>query len=428
MTGEHTKRGSSGINGKRALPRRDVLALASAGAAATLPVFGRPARAAEPVKLGWVGPLSPPGGYAEGLLMKYASAMAADDINKQGGVLGRPIEILYQDTRGMAAEGTAAAERLCVQDKVAAIFGEFHSSVALAEMEVVHKYNVPFLACDVWSQEVTAKGYPQVFRNSITFPLLDVMIGDWIVAAGFKNAALLCEQDDIGLAWRKGVADVLTAHKTPFQLYTADPQATDFTAQVLRLKANNPPFDLFLVLYGEAGAYPMTRESHSLGFAPTANTALFVSGGEAVDPTFWKNVGKAGLWLICENVGLPKSAWNDKTKAFVAAFNAKYKTDPPGSAMEAYDAVWNLAEAIKNSGSTAPEAIIHGLETLHWVGTRGLYTYSTSKDPAWAYHQYMDAPESILQYNAQDQSSFDAPIVWPKKYATVPYLYKKPTA
>ena len=153
--------------------------------------------------------------------MEDASAMAADEINKQGGVLGRPIQIDYQDTRGMAAEGTAAAERLVVQDKVVAIFGEFHSSVALAEMEVVHKYNVPFLACDVWSPQVTAKGYPQVFRNSTTYPLLDEMIAGWLVAVGFKRAALLCEQDDIGLEWRQGVADILKKNNLPFELYTA---------------------------------------------------------------------------------------------------------------------------------------------------------------------------------------------------------------
>ncbi|HTU56365.1 MAG TPA: ABC transporter substrate-binding protein [Acetobacteraceae bacterium] len=408
------------------LPRREALVLGAAGAAAALPLFGRAARAAEPIKLGWVGPLSPPGGYAEGLLMKYAAAMAADDINAKGGVLGRPIEILYQDTRGLPAEGTAAAERLIVDDKVVALFGEFHSAVALAEMEVVHKYNVPFMACDVWSQAITAKGYPQVFRNSTTFPLLDTMIGNWIVAAGFKNVALLCEQDDIGLAGRKIAAQVLTDNKIPFKLYTADPQATDFTAQILRLKAEKPAFDFFFILYAEAGAYPMVTESYSLRFAPTAQTGIFLSGGDGVDPTFWKNVGKAGVGLLCENVGLPKSGWNDFTKAFVTAFKGKYKTDPPGSAMESYDAVWSIVEAIKSTGSTAPDAIIHGLETLHWVGTRGLYTFSTSHTPDWAYHQFMDAPATILQYDAINQSSFDAPIVWPKKYATASYLYKTP--
>ena len=68
----------------------------------------------------------------------------------------------------------------------------------------------------------------------------------------------------------------------------------------------------------------MIRQAHDLGFAPTANCGIYNSGGEAVDPTFWENVGAAGQWLVTENVGLPKAAWNDKTKAFVAAYSAKH--------------------------------------------------------------------------------------------------------
>src|SRR5207245_3447799 len=102
--------------------------------------------AAEPIKLGEVGPLSPPGGYADGQLMKDAAILATDEINAKGGVLGRPIAVSYQDTRGLPEEGTAAAERLTAQEHVAAIFGEFHSSVFLAEMEVVHKTGTPILA------------------------------------------------------------------------------------------------------------------------------------------------------------------------------------------------------------------------------------------------------------------------------------------
>lgn len=427
MTGKETKGKATAVPAARLrLPRRRVLAVA--GAAAALPLLGNSARAAEPIKVGWVGPLSPPGGYAEGLLMKYGSGMAADAINAQGGVLGRPLELIYQDTRGMPAEGTAAAERLIVEDKVVALLGEFHSAVALAEMEVVHKYNVPFMACDVWSDKITAKGYPQVFRNAINFSLLDTMIGHWMVAAGFKNVALLGEQDEIGIESTKVVSEVLAKANIPFSRSTADATATDFTAQLLRLKAAMPPYDFFFALYAEAGAFPMVREASSLGFAPSPHTGFFLSGGDATDPTFWKNVGTAGTWVVTENVGLPKSAWNDKSTAFVNAFRAKYKTEPPGATMEAYDAVWSLAEAIKNTGSTAPAAIIHGLETLHWVGVRGLYTFSTSHTPAWAYHQFMDAPMSILQYSSESQSLFDAPIVWPKKFATASYLYKAPPA
>ena len=402
--------------------RRNVLA----GAAAALPLLGRRARAAEPIRIGWVGPLSPPGGYAEGTNMKNAAMIAAEEINAQGGILGRQVEITYADTRGMPAEGRTGAERLIQQDKVIAVFGEFHSPVALAEMEVYHKYGIPFMACDVWSDQITAKGYPEVFRNAPAVSLIDVTIGQWIAAAGFKNVAIIAEKDDVGLAARTLVQQELTKAGIKFTAVDADPNLTDFTAQILRFKSASPPFDFFLSVYAEAGAYPMIRQAHDLDFAPTANCGIYNSGGEAVDPTFWENVGAAGQWLVTENVGLPKAAWNDKTKAFVGKYHAKQNADPSGAVMESYDGAYLLFDAIKRAGGTEARGIIKALETTSYVGVRGKYSFSTDHEPAWHYHQFLEAPLTLLQYSEVKQGQAEAPIVWPKKYATVPYLYKKP--
>jgi branched-chain amino acid transport system substrate-binding protein len=416
---ETTEQGSVSVPTRRGL-------LAGAGAAAALPVLARRARAADPISIGWVGPLSPPGGYAEGTNMKNAAEIAASEINAQGGILGRQVEITYADTRGMPAEGRTAAERLVQQNKAVAVFGEFHSPVALAEMEVFHKYGTPFMACDVWSDQITAKGYPEVFRNAPAVSLIDVTIGQWIAAAGFKNVAIIAEKDDVGLAARTLVAQELTKANVKFTAVDADPNLTDFTAQLLRFKSESPPYDFFLQVYAEAGAYPMIRQAHDLGFAPTANCGIYNSGGEAVDPTFWENVGEAGKYLVTENVGLPKAAWNDKAEAFVAAYRQKQNADPSGAVMESYDGAWLLFDAIKRAGNTDAKAIIHALETTSYVGVRGKYTFSTSHEPAWHYHQFLDAPLTLLQYDEVKQGQADAPIVWPKQFATVPYLYKKP--
>src|SRR5258708_24007047 len=157
-----------------------------------------PLKAADPIKVGWVGPLSPPGGYAEGALMKQAAELAAEEINAKGGVLGRPIQVIFQDTRGQPEEGTAAAERLISQDKVVAITGEFHSSVFLAEMEVAHNAGIPIIAVDVWALKITAKGYPEVFRVAPNQALIAGKYPDWIAAAGFKNVAFIYEKTDSG--------------------------------------------------------------------------------------------------------------------------------------------------------------------------------------------------------------------------------------
>lgn len=420
---DDTRRGP-GLRPSLLLTRR--AALASAAAAAPFMVPRRSRAAGEPIVIGWVGPLSPPGGYAEGILMKDAAEMGAAEINANGGVLGRPLQIVYADTRGMPAEGRTGAERLVQENKVVAVFGEFHSPVALAEMEVFHKYNIPFMACDVWSDQITAKGYPQVFRNAPTVSLIDTNIGEWMVAVGFKKVALLAEKNDVGLASRTAVQVQLDKAKIPHDAVDAEPNLTDFTAQILRYKNVTPPYDMFYSAFSEAGAYDLIRQSKDLNFAPTKGCGIYNSGGEATDPTFWQNVKDAGIGLVTENVGLPQSGWNDKTKAFVKKFTDQYKAEPPGAVMESYDGLYLLVDAIQRAGSTDPDAIIKALENTKYVGVRGQYSFSTSKDPAWHYHQFMEAPLTLIQYDKLNQTVNDAPIVWPKQFMTSKEIYTTP--
>jgi branched-chain amino acid transport system substrate-binding protein len=387
---------------------------------------GTPADAAEPIKVGWVGPLSPPGGYAEGALMKQAAQLAADELNAQGGVLGRQIEVVFQDTRGQPEEGTAAAERLIHQDHVVAITGEFHSSVFLAEMEVAHNAGIPIIAVDVWALKITAKGYPEVFRVAPNQALIATKYADWIAAAGFKNVAVLYEKTDGGQSARDVLLPILEKHGIKYDVVGADPNLTEFTAQIERFKNHSPPYDFFYNAYSEAGAYPLISQSHTLGFAPTPRTGLANSGGPAVDPTFWKNVGEAGKYVVTEVVGLPKNAWNDKTKAFVAAFQKKYNEAPSPQAIENYDAMLVLADAIKRANSTDGKALIAALEKTDVVLGRGRYTFSTSHEPDWAYHQFMDAPVTLVEFDKVNQAPEDAPIIWPRDIADVKYTYLKP--
>src|SRR3954468_17438744 len=90
------------------------------------------------------------------------------------------------------------------------------------------------MACDVWSDQITAKGYPEVFRNAPAVSLIDVTIGQWIAAAGFKNVAIIAEKNDVGLAARTLVAQELTKanikftavdgrRSQPDRLHRADP-------------------------------------------------------------------------------------------------------------------------------------------------------------------------------------------------------------
>ena len=303
-------------------------------------------READPIKVGWVGPLSPPGGYAEGTLMKQAAQLAADEINAKGGVLGRQIQVVFADTRGKPEEGTAAAERLISQEKVVAITGEFHSSVVPRR-----RWRLPTRRASRSSRWTCGRSAspPRATRRCSGWRPTGAdrtKYGDWIAAAGFKNVAFLFEKTDGGQSARDVLLPVLDKHGVKYEAVGADPNSTEFTAQIERFKTKQPPFDFFMTAYSEAGAYPMISQSHTLGFAPSAKTGIGNSGGPAVDPTFWKNVGEAGKYLVTEIVGLPKAAWNDKTKAFVAAYTKKYSHTPSPQAIENYDAMLVLIDAI----------------------------------------------------------------------------------
>ncbi len=382
--------------------------------------------AAEPIKLGEVGPLSPPGGYADGQLMKDAAILATDEINQKGGVLGRPVAVSYQDTRGLPEEGTAAAERLTAQEHVSAIFGEFHSSVFLAEMEVVHKAGTPILAVDVWANKITAKGYPEVFRLAPCQALIATQYGEWLAAAGFKNVAVLYEKTDGGQSARDVLLPILQKHGIKYDVIGADLDQKEFTAQIERLKSHTPPYDFFATEFSEAGLYALVSQAHSLGFAPTAHTGMFNSGGPATTPTFWQNVGEAGKYLITEVPGLPKSGWNSKTKAFYAAFQKRFKSPPTPQAMESYDAEYVLVDAIRRAKSTDGKAIISALEKTSWVGTRGKTTFATDRNPDWHYHQFVTAPVHLIQFDKVGQTPDDAPVIWPRNVATAKTPYMKP--
>ena len=380
-------------------------------------LFCGTAFSAQPIKLGWVGPLSPPGDYASGQEMKWAVQLEADQINADGGLLGRPVKIVYEDTKGQPAQGSAAAVRLITKDHVAAIFGEFHSSVALAEIEVAHKYGVPWIGTDTWADSITAKQYPEVFRIAPASSLVYTKVGKWMAQSGFKHVSILAEDTDFGQGVAQVEASVLAKNGVSHNMETVELNQQDFTPALLRLMKRSPRPDLIDMAVAGQAQYQIVKQACNLGLAPTAQTKLIGSSG-LLEKDVWQVDGKCAKHLLVVDVALPKTQWNDKAKAFYKAFNKRYNRPPTGVAMESYDTLGVLAAAIKQAGSAKHEDIIHALEKVNYTGVHGSYSFSTKKSPAWAYHQFMDIPFMVIQYTAMNQTPEEAAIVYPKKWAT----------
>ncbi len=134
-----------------------------------------------------------------------------------------------------------------------------------------------------------------------------------------------------------------------------------------------------------------------------------------------------GQYAFVQRVGLPETAFNETAKAFAKKYKERTgKSDVESYAMEAYDSIAILAQAINEAGSTDGDAIVEALENIQHEGTLGtiFFPYGTKKEPSadgkgdeW-WHQWPDVALTVIQYQNEGESSTDAAIVWPDTYKT----------
>ncbi len=374
--------------------------------------------AAEYILIGGVAPLSAPGAAESGHEMKLAMEMAVAEINAAGGVLGKEIKLVVEDTRGLPEEGSAAMNRLADMG-VVGVVGEFHSAVAKAEIEVAKARKLPFIISEAWADVLTAKQYKYVFRIAPANSLFYTKVADWIRAVGFKNVVAIVENTDWGLGVNGvlerelGTKPNIYGEKVKYTYIVAERTVTDFTPQLLRFKAMRPRPDLIMNIFTGTGEYLIVKQAAEIGLAPTRETAMFAVGTSALYPEFWETVGDYGLFVITKTGYHPILGVTPAIKEFVSKFREKYGRTPTFAAMEAYDSIYTLVKAIEMAKSTDPDDIVAALEKVRHDGVLGTIYFSTEKEPAWMYHQWPGAKAVVIQYTEVGQKYTEALLLWP---------------
>ncbi|MCB9946992.1 MAG: ABC transporter substrate-binding protein [Rhodospirillaceae bacterium] len=395
-------------------------------AALALMAFAAPAPAQEPIRIGGIAPLSPPGGVQSGESLRDGMIVAVEELNAAGGLLGRPVELVVEDTSGVPDKGIAAFERLASLEEVVAVTGSAHSAVCAAVSPVAERYNIAFVAGECWADNVTAAQIPQVFRVTVANSLVYSVAADWVKEAGFQNIAIISENTD----WGFGVIDVFTSNLegtgATVTSFTAENTVTDFTPQLLELKRADPQPDLLIAGFTGSGLFLMLRQAADLGLAPSAETAVFAAGSDVLEPEFWNVMGDDGVYVIGNPAGLPGRPDTELSRAFATAFEERFGRPANAVAMEGYDGIMVIAQAIMAQQSAEPAAIIEGLRATDWEGTRGRIYFPQDTDPAWAFQQWPEVPIFVIQYTEPNQTPAEAAILWPRSQATVDEIVLRP--
>ena len=378
-------------------------------ASAALIALSVGAQAADPIKIGVTITQSPPGSVVQGTQVKDGLEVTAKIINDAGGIDGRPVELVIEDTQGLPEKARAAVEKLITRDKVVAITGEHQSSAALAGMEVAHRYHIPYVNTNGWSDAIREKGYAEVFNPGN----YNNHVGDAVAATmkslGVKRVVAFAENTDYGIGLAKVIGAKLKeqAPNVEYKYETLDRASKDFLPANLPLRANPPDAVIDVML--PPAAYIMMNQVYEQGIAPSAKTWFYDASGLADYPDFWQNVKEAGKGLLVFGLYHPKMKQPPMGKQIGDAYTAKTKNQPNRLLFQAADSLLVIADAIKRAKSTEPDALIKALEDTKLTGTRGEITFS--KEAGYKNHQWLDVPYVTFQLTDVNQKVENSALV-----------------
>ncbi len=357
--------------------------------------------AAEPIVIGVSIAQSPPGSVVQGTQVKDGVEIVVRMLNDKGGVLGRPLKVVYEDNQGIPEKGRAATEKLITRDKVVAVTGGHQSSVCLAEIEVAHRYKTPYVNTNCWSDDVRTKGYPEVFNPGNYNTRVSSAMAETIAALKVRNVVAFAENTDYGIGQAKLLGEFLKklAPQTQYKYVALDRAGKDFTPAVLPLRASAP--DLVVNVMLPPAAYILMNQLYEQGVAPSAKTAFYDGAGIADYPDFWQNVKDAGKYMLAFGLYHPAMPMPALGKEIGEIYQKQAKTEPNRLIFQAADSVLLIARAIEQAKSTDGAAIVKTLQGMQFEGARGKFSFS--QEAGYKYQQWVDIPYVTYQLTEVNQ-------------------------
>jgi branched-chain amino acid transport system substrate-binding protein len=306
---------------------------------------------------------------------KNGVEMAADEINKAGGVNGRQIQIIVEDDQGEPNKAATVVTKLINQDKVHALLGEVASSNSLAAAPKAQEAKVPMISPSSTNPAVTKVG-DYIFRVCFIDPFQgEVMAKFASNSLKAKRAAILY---DFNSDYSRGLYEFFKRSFTKLggevvseKSYTQGDR--DFSGQLTAIRSSNPDVIYVPGYYGEVGV--IANQTKQLGIkAP-------LLGGDGWDaPQLWQLGGAALNGDYISNhysVDDPSPA----IQKFVADYKARYNILPDALAALGYDSMKVLADAIKRAGGTENAKLRDAIaQTKGFSGVTGSITIDQDRN------------------------------------------------
>ena len=357
-------------------PLRHVFCAASVVTLATALV---PAHAQGVIKIGEINSYKAQPAFLEPY--KKGMELAVDEINAKGGINGKKIELISRDDNANPGDAVRVAEELISREKIDVLAGAFLSNTGLALTDFAKQKKFFYLAAEPLTDKIVwSNGNKYTYRLRPSTYMQVAMLVPEAAKLKKKRWALVYPNYEYG---QSSVATFKTLLKAAqpdveFVAEQAPPLGKVDSGSVVQALADAKPDAIFNVLFG-ADLSKFVREGNTRGLFKDREVVSVLTGEpEYLDPL--KDEAPNG-WIV---TGYP---WNGvKTpehKAFLDAYQAKFKDYPRLGSVVGYSAIHSIAAGIKKAGGTDTEKLVAafaGLQAEPRMGTvryRGPDNHST---------------------------------------------------
>lgn len=275
-----------------------------------------------------------------------AIELAIDEVNAEGGIDGKEVELIVGDDTGNPKEAPNVAQKLAGDDKVLAVIGHWNSSATLAARGIYEAAGIPVITDSV-NKQITDGSTPHLYRISLTDTTQAENLAQYAYnVLGKRSAAILFTANDFGTGLKndftaefESLGGEVVASETYFE-----GQSKDFSPQLTTIKGANPDIMFVAGYYVETALIAQQKEAVGLdvpiiGTEGISSTELIKLGGDSVE-------GIRFAAFFHEDVEFPG------TKEFVESFKEKYDKEPDNYSALAYDSAKLILAGMKENGAT----------------------------------------------------------------------------
>jgi branched-chain amino acid transport system substrate-binding protein len=303
------------------------------------------------IKIGLMAPLTG-SAAADGASVHNSVKLALERVNKDGGLLGKKVELIVYDDRADGKEAVAVARKLIQQDQVVGVVAGSYSTPSRASAPIFQDEEIPLVAAYAVHPDITKAG-DFCFRNGF----LGMVEGK---SAGYvavemlkaKRIALLTSDNDFGRTLAVGFESYINDRAKGVEIVYAQTypfKEKDFKPYLSKIKELAPDLIFASGYYFQTA--PIIKQAREMGITTQ------ILGEEGADsPKTLEIAGdSAEGFIIVTN--LNRDDPRPEVQSFLKEYETRYKIQPDMVGASAYDAFMIICEAIKRAGSTEGKAV-----------------------------------------------------------------------